>query len=158
MVWIALLPVLAVATWVHVPNGLIFSNANGGWEYPVFLMIASVVRPWSATAPWRSSRARCRSHFAPCPGLRAAAMTRLTLISHHLCPFVQRAAIALAEKGVEFERIDVDLANKPDWFLAISPLGKVPLLKVSDLVISNPRSSWSISRRPRPIRCIRPIR
>jgi putative oxidoreductase len=41
---IALLPVLAVATWVHVPNGLIFSNANGGWEYPVFLMIASVVQ------------------------------------------------------------------------------------------------------------------
>ena len=40
---IALLPVLAVATWVHIPNGLIFSNANGGWEYPVFLMIASVV-------------------------------------------------------------------------------------------------------------------
>jgi putative oxidoreductase len=41
---IALLPVLSVATWVHVPNGLIFSNANGGWEYPVFLMIASVVQ------------------------------------------------------------------------------------------------------------------
>ena len=41
---IALLPVLAVASWVHLPNGLIFSNANGGWEYPVFLMIASVVQ------------------------------------------------------------------------------------------------------------------
>jgi putative oxidoreductase len=40
---IALLPVLAVATWVHLPNGLIFSSANGGWEYPVFLMIASAV-------------------------------------------------------------------------------------------------------------------
>ena len=40
---IALLPVLAVATWVHLPNGLIFSNANGGWEYPVFLIIASMV-------------------------------------------------------------------------------------------------------------------
>ena len=39
---IALLPVLGVATWVHLPNGLIFSNANGGWEYPVFLMVASV--------------------------------------------------------------------------------------------------------------------
>jgi glutathione S-transferase len=62
-------------------------------------------------------------------------MTRLTLISHELCPFVQRAAIALEEKGVEFERINVDLANKPDWFLAISPLGKVPLLKVGDSVI-----------------------
>ncbi|MBA4095795.1 MAG: glutathione S-transferase family protein [Rhodospirillum sp.] len=62
-------------------------------------------------------------------------MSKLTLISHELCPFVQRAAIALAEKGVAFERITVDLANKPDWFLAISPLGKVPLLKVDDAVI-----------------------
>ena len=40
---ILLLPILAVAAWVHLPNGLIFSNANGGWEYPVFLIIASVV-------------------------------------------------------------------------------------------------------------------
>lgn len=54
----------------------------------------------------------------------------LTLISHHLCPYVQRAAIALAEKGVPFERVNVDLAAKPDWFVAISPLGKVPLLIV----------------------------
>jgi putative oxidoreductase len=41
---IALLPVLAVATWVHLPNGMIFSNANGGWEYPVFLIVTSVVQ------------------------------------------------------------------------------------------------------------------
>ena len=47
----------------------------------------------------------------------------LKLISHKLCPYVQRAVIALTEKGVGFERIDIDLANKPDWFLAISPLG-----------------------------------
>lgn len=62
-------------------------------------------------------------------------MPKLTLVSHALCPFVQRAAIALEEKGVPFERIDVDLADKPDWFLAISPLGKVPLLKVDGAVI-----------------------
>ena len=55
---------------------------------------------------------------------------QLTLISHPLCPFVQRAAIVLLEKKVPFERIDVDLADKPDWFIAISPTGKVPLLKV----------------------------
>ena len=62
-------------------------------------------------------------------------MARLTLVSHELCPYVQRAAIALDEKGVAFERVNVDLAVKPDWFLAISPLGKVPLLKVGDAVI-----------------------
>jgi glutathione S-transferase len=55
---------------------------------------------------------------------------KLTLISHHLCPYVQRAAIALIEKGLPYDRIDVDLANKPEWFKALSPLGKTPVLKV----------------------------
>ena len=59
-------------------------------------------------------------------------MSTLTLISHHLCPYVQRAAIALHEKGAAFERRYVDLGNKPDWFKKISPLGKVPLLQVED--------------------------
>ena len=59
----------------------------------------------------------------------------LKLISHKLCPYVQRAVIALTEKGVAFERIDIDLANKPDWFLAISPLGKTPVLQVGDAAI-----------------------
>ncbi|MEZ5833872.1 MAG: glutathione S-transferase family protein [Dongiaceae bacterium] len=62
-------------------------------------------------------------------------MSALTLVSHALCPYVQRAAIALDEKGVKFERVDIDLANKPDWFRAISPLGRVPLLKVGGSVI-----------------------
>jgi glutathione S-transferase len=55
-------------------------------------------------------------------------MPRFKLISFPLCPYVQRAAIALAEKGVPFERVDIDLAAKPDWFLKLSPLGKVPVL------------------------------
>src|SRR5947208_1223829 len=59
----------------------------------------------------------------------------LKLISHKLCPYVQRAVIALTEKDVAFERIDVDLANKPDWFLAISPLGKTPVLQVGEVPI-----------------------
>jgi putative oxidoreductase len=37
-----LLPILAVATWVHLPNGWVFTSANGGWEYPVFLLVASL--------------------------------------------------------------------------------------------------------------------
>jgi glutathione S-transferase len=62
-------------------------------------------------------------------------MTELKLISHKLCPYVQRAVISLTEKGVPFERIDVDLANKPDWFKAVSPLGKTPVLLVGDNAI-----------------------
>lgn len=57
-------------------------------------------------------------------------MTKLTLISFPLCPYVQRAIIALEEKGVAFDVVYIDLANKPDWFLNLSPLGKVPVLKV----------------------------
>ena len=62
-------------------------------------------------------------------------MAPLRLISHKLCPYVQRAVIALTEKGVAFERIDVDLANKPKWFLDLSPLGKTPVLQVGDTAI-----------------------
>jgi glutathione S-transferase len=61
--------------------------------------------------------------------------TPLKLISHKLCPYVQRAVIALTEKAVAFERIDIDLANKPDWFLKVSPLGKTPMLLVGDHAI-----------------------
>jgi len=62
-------------------------------------------------------------------------MAALKLISHKLCPYVQRAVIALTEKGIAFERIDIDLSNKPDWFLKISPLGKTPVLVVGDKAI-----------------------
>ena len=62
-----------------------------------------------------------------------------TLVSHHLCPYVQRAAISLAEKAVPFERVYVDLADKPAWFLGLSPLRKTPVLKVDDRAIFNYR-------------------
>jgi len=58
-------------------------------------------------------------------------MPTYELVSHHLCPYVQRAAIVLLEKGIPFRRTLIDLDNKPGWFTAISPLGKVPLLKVT---------------------------
>lgn len=52
----------------------------------------------------------------------------LVLVSHHLCPCVQRARIVLAEKSIDHELKVIDLANKPAWFTRISPLGKVPVL------------------------------
>lgn len=57
---------------------------------------------------------------------------KLTLISHALCPYVQRVVIVLAEKGISYERKVVDLAKLPDWFKKISPLGKTPVLLVDD--------------------------
>jgi len=62
-------------------------------------------------------------------------MPKLHLVSHEICPYVQRAVIALIEKNTPFERTNIDFDNKPDWFSKISPLGKVPLLQVDNEVI-----------------------
>jgi glutathione S-transferase len=52
----------------------------------------------------------------------------LHLVSNKLCPYVHRAAITLREKGIPFERREIDLKNKPEWFLKLSPSGKVPVV------------------------------
>ena len=54
----------------------------------------------------------------------------LQLVSHPLCPYVHRATAMLLEKGVPFDVRYVDLRAKPDWFLELSPRGKVPVLVV----------------------------
>jgi glutathione S-transferase len=54
----------------------------------------------------------------------------LELISSPLCPYVQRSVITLLHKEVPFTLTPIDLAHKPDWFLEISPLGKVPCLRI----------------------------
>jgi glutathione S-transferase len=48
---------------------------------------------------------------------------------------VQRAVIAMRAKKVEFEVTYVNLRDKPEWFLEISPHGKVPVLKVDDEIL-----------------------
>lgn len=62
-------------------------------------------------------------------------MATLHLISFKTCPFVQRAKITLNQKNVEHKTTYIDLAEPPDWFLELSPLGKVPVLKVDDDVL-----------------------
>ena len=59
----------------------------------------------------------------------------IELISFNLCPFVQRSVITLLKKGIDFKITYIDLANKPDWFLKISPLGKVPVLRYGEEVL-----------------------
>lgn len=44
LVAFALVPILIGALMVHIPNGWVFSAAGGGWEYPLFLIVASVVQ------------------------------------------------------------------------------------------------------------------
>ena len=62
-------------------------------------------------------------------------MPKFHLISHHLCPYVQRAVIVLTEKNIVHKRTYIDLANKPDWFRELSPLGKVPVLEVGNAAL-----------------------
>lgn len=57
------------------------------------------------------------------------------LISFKLCPFVQRSVIVLLEKGIDFDITYIDLQDPPDWFKAISPFGKVPVLRCGDTVL-----------------------
>lgn len=52
----------------------------------------------------------------------------LQLYTFQLCPFAHRVRLALAEKSVPAELIEIDLKNKPASFAQISPYGKVPLL------------------------------
>lgn len=62
-------------------------------------------------------------------------MPKYRLISFKTCPFVQRAAIVLRAKNVDYDIEYIDLRNKPDWFLELSPLGKVPILEVDGTVL-----------------------
>jgi len=54
----------------------------------------------------------------------------LELVSFKICPFVQRAVTTLRHKQTAFKLTHIDLSDPPSWFKAISPFGKVPLLKV----------------------------
>lgn len=63
---LALIPVLAGALWVHAGNGWVFSAAGGGWEYPLFLIVVSVVvalQAFAARAP--STRRATLGSVAP---------------------------------------------------------------------------------------------
>ncbi|MBF0622835.1 MAG: glutathione S-transferase family protein [Magnetococcales bacterium] len=57
---------------------------------------------------------------------------KLELVSYKICPYVQRAAIALLHTKTPFELTHIMPGQQPDWFWQISPLGQVPLLKVDD--------------------------
>ena len=61
-------------------------------------------------------------------------MAKYLLVSFKTCPWVQRAAIVLREKKVDFEFRHIEHDNRPDWFLAISPHKKVPVLRIDDTI------------------------
>ena len=60
---------------------------------------------------------------------------KLELISFKLCPFVQRAVIALKKQGIDYDITFINLMDPPEWFEELSPTGQVPVLKIDDEVI-----------------------
>jgi putative oxidoreductase len=64
----ALVPVLVGATWAHAGNGWVFSNANGGWEYPLYLTVLAAAQVLLGEGAFALSRIRARTlrdHEAP---------------------------------------------------------------------------------------------
>ena len=59
-------------------------------------------------------------------------MAKLKIYSSKSCPWAHRSRLMLCEKGIDFELIAVDLSNKPDWFVGVSPYTKVPAIVHGD--------------------------
>lgn len=53
----------------------------------------------------------------------------MQLIGNPICPYCQRARIALDDAGIAHEWTELDFTDKPDWFMALTPVGKVPVLR-----------------------------
>lgn len=52
----------------------------------------------------------------------------LRLYSMRMCPYAQRARLVLSAKKVRYDRVNMDLNNKPDWFFDINCYGEVPVI------------------------------
>ena len=59
----------------------------------------------------------------------------ITLYDAPRCPYCARVRIVLAEKGVEYESVEIDLADRPAWIYEKNPLGKVPVLEEDGFVL-----------------------
>jgi len=59
----------------------------------------------------------------------------ITLYDADRCPYCARVRIVLAEKGVEYETVTIDLSDRPDWIYEKNPLGKVPVIEEDTFVL-----------------------
>jgi glutathione S-transferase len=60
----------------------------------------------------------------------------ITLYDADRCPYCARVRIALAEKGIEYETVEVDLGDRPAWIYEKNPLGRVPVLEEDTFVLA----------------------
>src|SRR5438093_5205785 len=59
----------------------------------------------------------------------------ITLYDADRCPYCARVRIVLAEKGIPYETVAIDLQNRPAWLYEKNPLGKVPVLEEDTFVL-----------------------
>ena len=59
----------------------------------------------------------------------------ITLYDADRCPYCARVRIALAEKGIEYETVEIDLDDRPAWIYEKNPLGRVPVLEEDAFVL-----------------------
>jgi glutathione S-transferase len=60
----------------------------------------------------------------------------ITLYDADRCPYCARVRIALAEKGIEYETVEVDLDDRPAWIYEKNPLGRVPVLEEDTFLLA----------------------
>ncbi|XP_032408918.1 glutathione S-transferase omega-1-like [Xiphophorus hellerii] len=72
---------------------------------------------------------KCFAKGSPAPG--PVPKGQLRLYSMRFCPFAQRTRLALNAKGIKYDTININLKEKPEWFLEKNPLGLVPALETS---------------------------
>jgi glutathione S-transferase len=56
----------------------------------------------------------------------------ITLYNAARCPYVARVRIVLAEKGIEYETVEIDLSDRPAWYYEKNPTGRVPTIEEDD--------------------------
>jgi len=59
----------------------------------------------------------------------------ITLYDAARCPYCARVRIALAEKGISYEPVEIDLSNRPSWLYEKNPAGRVPVLEEDTLIL-----------------------
>ncbi|CAH3121477.1 unnamed protein product [Pocillopora meandrina] len=72
------------------------------------------------------------AHFSKGSDKPALKGESLRLYSMRFCPFAQRARLVLAAKGIEYECVNVNLMDKPEWFIEMNPAGAVPVIELPD--------------------------
>ena len=62
-------------------------------------------------------------------------MNDLTFYTAEVCPYAQRTRILLGEKAIAHESIEIDIDDKPDWFLELTPAQRVPVIRHGDFIL-----------------------